>query len=183
MSEAYISQIEIFGFDYAPRNWANCAGQLLSVNQNQALFSLLGTTYGGDGLTTFAHPDLRGRVPVGFGQGPGLPNYDLGQRSGEENHALSTTEMPVHNHFINADATTTSGLVNTPSSSVTLGKGTGTAPSGAFAVNLYNSAAPGTTLNPATIGLAGGGQPHANQMPTLTLNFCMCRSGIFPSRN
>jgi microcystin-dependent protein len=183
MFDPYISQIEIFGFNFAPKNWMTCSGQILSIAQFTALFSLLGTTYGGNGQTTFALPDLRGRVPVGMGAGLGLSNYIQGQAGGEQNHTLVTNEIPIHNHFINADATTTSGLVNAPTSSVTLGRGSGTSPGGAFGVNLYNTASPGSALNPAAIGNAGNNQAHENRMPTLALNFCMCINGVYPSRN
>lgn len=183
MSEAYISQIEIFGFNFAPKGWAFCAGQTLSIQQNQALFALLGTTYGGNGVQTFALPDLRGRLPLGYGQGPGLSNYDLGQAGGTEAVTLLQNQVPPHTHLLNADAATTSGLTNTPSSSRTLGQSSGSAPSGNFAVNIYGTASVAPRLNAAAVSIAGQSQPHSNLMPTLGLNLCICLVGIFPSRN
>ena len=182
MSEAYVSQIEIFGFAFAPKFWATCSGQILSIQQNEALFALLGTTYGGNGVQTFQLPDLRSRIPVGWGQGTGLSQYDLGQVSGTEAVNLAANQLPMHNHLLNADATTTSGITNTPSSSTTLGRSGGSAPSGAFSVNIYGTTT-GSTLNGAAVGGVGGNQAHSNLMPTLGLNFCICMSGIFPSRS
>jgi microcystin-dependent protein len=186
MSEPYISQIEIFGFGFAPKNWANCAGQVMPISQNQALFSLLGTTYGGNGVQTFALPDLRGRVPISMGQGPGLPAYSEGQVGGEETHVLQTGEMPLHTHLIMADAATTTGIVNTPASNLSLGQSSGQPPSGsAFAVNIYNTAAPGqgSALAPGAIGTTGNNQAHENRMPYLGINVCICLFGLFPSRD
>jgi microcystin-dependent protein len=186
MSEAYISQIEIFGFSFPPKNWANCSGQIMQISQNAALFSLLGTTYGGNGVQTFALPDLRGRVPISMGQGAGLPNYSEGQVGGEETHVLQTSEMPSHTHRMMADATTTTGIVDTPAANLSLGQSSGKPPTGSgFAVNIYNTAAPaaGSALAPGAIGSTGSNQAHENRMPFLGINFCICLSGIFPSRN
>jgi microcystin-dependent protein len=186
MSEAYISQIEIFGFSFPPKNWAACAGQIMPIQQNQALFALLGTTYGGNGQTTFALPDLRGRVPISMGQGPGLPNYSEGQVGGEETHVLQTGEMPSHTHFMAADATTTTGIVNTPAANLSLGQSSGQPASGTpFAVNIYNTAAPasGSALAAGAIGTTGSNQAHENRMPYLGMSFCICLVGVFPSRN
>ena len=114
MAQPFLSQIEAFPFNFAPKGWAFCAGQLMPINQNQALFALLGTTFGGDGVRTFALPDLRGRLANGFGQGAGLANYPLGQRGGEEAHTLTTAETPTHSHLINADSNGTTGGASTP---------------------------------------------------------------------
>ena len=123
MAQPFLSQIEAFPFNFAPKGWALCAGQIMPINQNQALFSLLGTTFGGNGTTTFALPDLRGRLANGFGQGSGLANYTLGQRGGEETHTLSGTETPAHSHLVNAVKNGTTGGTSTPGGGVTLGEG------------------------------------------------------------
>lgn len=186
MSEAYISQIEVFGFPFPPKNWSACAGQTLAIAQNQALFSLLGTTYGGNGTTTFALPDLRGRVPISMGQGPGLPNYTEGQAGGEEMHVLQIGEIPLHTHRMMADANTTANIVEVPAANLSLGQSSGTPPTGpGFQVNIYNTAAPtsGSALAPGAIGTTGNNQPHENRMPFLVTNFCICLFGLFPSRN
>jgi len=179
MSDAYIAEIRIFGFNFAPKSWANCSGQLVSIAQNTALFSLLGTTYGGNGQTTFALPDLRGRAPIHWGQGAGLSPVTLGQFSGEENHTLLTTEMPMHNHTFQA---TTAAATKKP---VNLGL---------FADDVDSQAvdyfatfnAPGSSyvnLNPLSMPPMGGSQPHNNMQPYLVLNICICMFGIYPSRN
>ena len=180
MSTPFIGEIRLFGFNFAPRGWAFCQGQLLSIAQNTALFSLLGTTYGGNGQTTFGLPDLRGRVPVGQGQGPGLPTVTLGEQSGEVNHTLIATEMPAHNH-------TATTQINASGSA-----GNSTNPSGNFPAvsttrdSVYANAS-GATMNASagqtTIGNAGGSQPHNNMQPYLGLNFSIALQGIFPSRN
>jgi microcystin-dependent protein len=173
----FLGQIEIFSFGFAPKGWAQCNGQLLPINQNQPLFSLLGTTYGGDGRTTFGLPDMRSRV--GIDQGAG---FTLGQRGGEENHTLIMSEMPSHNHGIMADST--SGTTETPATNTVLGVGNGASnPGAAFQVLNYSNGAPGTTLWSGSLGNNGGSQPHPNLMPYLVLNMCIALSGIFPSQN
>lgn len=167
MSEQFIGEIRAFGFGFAPKDWAQCNGQILAINQNQALFALLGTTYGGNGVTTFALPDLRGRAPIHWGNG-----FTLGQAAGEENHTLISSEMPMHTHIVN-------GSNNGPSTK---------APAGALWANDTNapafaSGSPTTTLNAGAIGVAGGSQPHSNMQPYTTLNYCIAIAGIFPSRN
>ena len=143
MAQPFLGEIEAFAFNFAPKGWALCAGQLLPINQNQALFSLLGTTYGGNGTTTFALPDLRGRIANAFGQGQGLGNYSLGQTGGEESHTLTLSEMAAggHTHSISATVNGKTGGTNVPSNAVGLGSGyaseTGSPP-----VNIYSSAAP-----------------------------------------
>lgn len=169
MSEPFIGEIRIFGFNFAPRGWANCAGQILSIAQNTALFSLLGTTYGGNGQTTFALPDLRGRAPLNFGQGPGLSNYTLGQSSGTETVTLTQNEMPQHNHGVNASSQPANAT--RPGNAFPSGGGT------------YQTAPDGTTMAQQMIALAGGSQPHNNLQPYLALNICIALEGIFPSRN
>jgi microcystin-dependent protein len=166
MSEPFIAEIRIVAFDFAPRGWALCNGQMLPINQNQALFSLLGTTYGGDGMTTFALPDLRGRSPAH----PGT-QITLGERGGEENHTLTSSEMPTHNHPAKGD--TASASASSPTGNVWA----------ASADNPFSSSAPNTALNAASVGAAGGSQPHPNLQPYLAVNFVIALQGIYPSRN
>ncbi len=164
MSEPFLSEIRIFSFNFAPKGWAMCNGQLLPINQNQALFSLLGTTYGGNGQTTFALPDLRGRVPIHFG------SHTLGERAGEEAHTLNLNEMPAHLHQEMASSSV-GDAVNPIGAAL------------ASASNVYRMADSLTSLNPASVSNVGGSQPHENRQPFLTLNFCIALQGIFPSRN
>jgi microcystin-dependent protein len=186
MSEPYLGQVEVFSFNFAPQNWTTCSGQLLQISQNQALFSLLGTTYGGDGIRTFGLPDLRGRFAVGWGQGHGLSDYTLGEVGGQETHTINIGEMANHNHgwMVNSSTPATANTA-VPSTSVVLGQTTGVPAQGAlFSLLLYNSTGtPSGTLDSHTIGLAGGSQPHDNRMPYLTLNFCIALRGGYPSRN
>jgi len=169
MSQPFIGEIRMFGFDFPPRGWALCNGQTLSIAQNAALFSILGTTYGGNGTTTFQLPNMQSRIPYNWGQGPGLSNYSLGQVGGEENHTLLTSEIPLHNHLVNA--------VNAASN----------VPGAAGNKWCQNNNAYGTPLNgvvPASdIGFTGGSQPHANLAPYLVVSFCIALVGTFPSRN
>ncbi len=169
MSEPFLGQISIFGFNFPPRGWATCSGQILPIAQNTALFSLLGTTYGGNGQTTFALPDLRGRVPVGFGQGPGLSNVQLGQQAGTEVVTLTSAQLAPHPHGVAASNAAA----------------TGSRPGGNFlsAGGAFTNASDGTTMNPGMIQNAGGGQPHENRQPYLGVNVCIALEGIFPSRN
>lgn len=171
-----IAQILFFGANFAPRNWAFCNGQLLAIVQNTALFSILGTTFGGDGRTTFALPDYRGRVPMGFGQGPGLPDIDLGEVSGLQAITLTTAQMPSHTHAATPTiaATHTNAVSNNPAGNI-------------FAVtnaSTYNNA-PNSTASgaSASLGNSGGGQPFSILNPYLTVNFIICLFGVFPSRN
>lgn len=180
MNEPFIGQICLFGFNFAPRGWALCNGQLLPIAQNTALFSLLGTTYGGDGSSTFALPNLQSRVVVGQGQGPGLSSYSMGQTGGAESVTLLSTQMPSHNHQLNASNST--GATNTPTNNV-LAASYGALEDGTqVTVNTYSGSA-NTTLSPSSIGAAGGNQPHENRQPFLTMNYCIALQGIFPSRN
>ncbi len=168
MSEPFLAEIKIFSFNFPPKGWAFCNGQILPINQNQALFSILGTTYGGNGQTTFALPNLQGRVPNHVGSG-----FALGQTGGETAHTLITSELPAHNH-VPVGSSTSPGTSADPT-----GHLWAVAPNSA---NQYNANA-NTSLNSACVVAAGGNQPHENQAPFLVLNFCIALQGIFPSRN
>lgn len=166
MSEPFLSEIKIFSFNFPPKGWALCNGQLLPVNQNQALFALLGTTYGGNGQTTFALPNLQGRVPIHTGNG-----HNLGTTGGSRSVTVSLQQLPTHAHALNA--------TNADQNRTALPTGNFLGPVN----NLYaapNSLGP---LNAASVTSLGGSQPHNNMMPYLTLNFCIALQGIFPSRN
>lgn len=172
MADPFVAEIRIFPFNYAPRGWASCDGQLMPISQNTALFSLLGTTYGGDGRTTFALPNLRGRVPMMWGQGPGLSRRDLGESAGAANVTLAASELPTHTHTVKAG-----GEADTASPS-------GAAWAAASAVTnqpLYGDPADSTATmanafaDPAT-------QPHNNMQPYLTMHFCIAMQGVFPPR-
>jgi microcystin-dependent protein len=168
VSEPFLGEVRMMSFNFAPRGWALCNGQFLPINQNQALFSLLGTTYGGDGLVNFALPDLRSRVPIHFGNG-----HVLGERAGEAAHSLSTGELSPHSHSL---ATSTArATTSQPSPTVML------AQSGA--ANLYGDASNLVAMSAASIASIGGSQVHENRQPYLVLNFCIALQGIFPSQN
>lgn len=167
MSEPFISEIKIFSFNFPPKGWAFCNGQLLPINQNQALFSLMGTTYGGDGRQTFGLPNLQGRCAMHMGNG-----HTLGERGGEQSHTLNVSEMPAHTHVPVGN----SGSGDQPSP-----KGNYWATDNADAV-LYNST-PNSAMSPAAVLPAGGSQAHNNMAPFLTLSFCIALQGIFPSQN
>lgn len=162
MSEPFLSEIRIFTCNFAPKGWAFCNGQVLMINQNQALFALLGTTYGGNGQTTFALPDLQGRAPMHMGGA-----HPLGERGGEQNHSLTLAEMPGHTHLVTASAA--NGSIAGPGVP-------------AAAQDLYGPPAHLTALDPSSLSPQGGGQAHPNMMPFLTLNFCIALQGIFPSQ-
>ena len=169
MSEPFLAEIKIVGFNFAVRGWALCDGQILPINQNQALFSLMGTTYGGDGRTTFGLPDLRGRTPIHVGTNAGA-TYSWGSKGGEENHILTSAEIPSHTHSVNAT--------------------TGDADSGTPAGKLFAHAeeetyAPDgqTAMSTAAVGNTGSNTGHNNMQPFLTLNFQIALQGLFPSRN
>ena len=173
MSEPFLGMIATFGFTFAPRGWALCNGQLLSIAQNTALFSLLGTTYGGDGQTTFALPNLQSRVPLHFGQGTGLSQYDLGEVTGVETVTLTQGQMAPHNHNSTTPATGADANSVDPAAGAVLGTGT----------NIYRVAAASVQMSPTPTSLTGGGQPFSDLQPLLTINFCIALEGIYPSRN
>jgi len=178
MAEAFLGQIQMVGFNFAPSGWAQCDGQLMSISQNTALFSLLGTFYGGDGRTTFALPDLRGRLPIHQGQGPGLSDYVLGEELGEENVTLLSNQIPAHTHAVTTNCVSTGGDSTSPVGRVwskDLGVQTGT-----YSANPNNAT---MSASAVTAAAAGGSQPHSNMRPYLTINFVIAVTGIFPSRN
>jgi microcystin-dependent protein len=167
MAEPFLSEIRIMSFNFAPKGWALCNGQLLPINQNQALFSLLGTTFGGDGRVNFALPDVRGRAPIHVGSG-----HTLGERGGEQAHTLSIAEAPTHTHTVSA--TTIPATTNSPGPTVLTAQST--------SANLYASAAQNlVAMSPQMVANVGGSQAHLNMEPFLTLNFCIALQGIFPS--
>ncbi|HUN43176.1 MAG TPA: tail fiber protein [Acetobacteraceae bacterium] len=176
MTTPYLSQVELFPFNFAPKGWAQCNGQIMSIQQNTALFALLGTQFGGNGTTTFALPDLRGRAAVAFGQGQGLSNYNLGEVTGTQTVSLTIQNNALHSHNVIANPGTTGGT-NVPSANVVLSTGIDT--NGTMTA-IYSSAAP--TVAMAPVQPAGGGAPHNNLAPYLTLNYCIALVGIFPSR-
>jgi microcystin-dependent protein len=181
MSDYYMGELRIMSFNFAPKNWALCNGQQLSIQQNQALFSLLGTTYGGNGVTTFALPDLRTRTPLHVGQG-----LTQGEALGEYTHTLITSEMPQHVHALNANTSVAAASnVSLPTGTTILGNATGKASSGTAPTFLPYSATTTslTPMDPRTLGYQGGSQPHENRQPYLALTVCIALSGIFPSRN
>ncbi len=177
MSDVFLGEIRIFGFTFPPKGWAQCNGQLYPISQNTALFSLLGTTYGGNGQSTFGLPNLQGAAPLHPGQGSGLSNRDLGQIGGTPAVTLATPQIPNHTHPVGASSAL--GTLDDPTANVwapaRLQRQT---------VNLYADAA-GTpvAMSGNTVSAAGGGQPHTNMPPYLVLNFCIALAGIFPSRN
>lgn len=189
--EVFLGMIALFGFNYAPRGWMFCAGQTLSVAEYSAIFALLGTFYGGNGVNTFRLPDLRGRVAVGFGQGDGLPDYRIGQMGGETNVTLTTQTMPAHNHTATATSTSTVNGENTPGTAplpqhhIFAGSGSTTKiyadPAASTPVAMADQAVATTTT--VEIAQNGGNLPHDNMQPYVALNYCIAMQGIFPSRN
>jgi microcystin-dependent protein len=175
--DAYIGDIRLFAGSYAPRGWMLCAGQLLSISDQSTLFALIGTTYGGDGVSTFQLPDLRGRLPVGQGNGSGLTPRVLGQQFGSESVTVLSTQMPSHNHTFSASTTNPSTSAS-PTGNVFAHSNTD---------NIYTplptTGADPQVMNLASVQSAGGTQPHNNIMPTTAINYIMCVEGIFPSRN
>lgn len=173
MNEPFLGMIALFGFNFAPRGWAFCNGQLLSIAQNSALFALIGTMYGGDGQTTFALPNLQGRVALHFGQGPGTSQYQIGQLAGSETTTLSAQNLPSHSHPLNAVSET----------------GETSDPTGAFLANTgaldkeYRISGTGVVMNVNAVGATGGNQPLSIVQPYLAVNYCIALEGIFPSRN
>lgn len=174
MGDQFLGEIRMFIGNFAPLGWALCDGQLLAITSNTALFSLIGTTYGGDGRTTFALPDLRGRFPMHPGMGPGLSPRSLGQRGGQESVTLTEMQMPAHTHTANASSADADQV--SPTGNVWAAE-----PAGSTA--LYHNAAPNTSMNPQAIGVAGGNHSHDNMSPFLCVNFIIALEGIYPSRN
>lgn len=173
MAEPFIAEIRIVGFNFAPRGWATCDGQLLPLAQNTALFSLLGTTYGGNGVNNFALPNLAGRAPLHPGQGPGLSLYDLGETGGSPTVQLLNSEMPAHSHF--ARAADSPATTNDPTNQLPA-----KAPEDTYQDRGGRTP---TTMRPGTVGVVGGGQPHNNLQPSLVLNFVIALQGVFPPRS
>lgn len=172
MSDPFVGEIRMFGGNFAPVGWAFCSGQLVPISENDTLFNLIGTTYGGDGQQTFALPDLQGRIPIHQGQGPGISqNYIIGEKAGVESVTLTSQQIPVHNHALLAstgpanDASGANSVLATPPS-----------------IAPYFAAAPDSNLGAQSIGAAGGSQPHDNMMPFLTVSFIISLFGIFPSQ-
>jgi microcystin-dependent protein len=171
MADPFVAEIRIFPFFFAPKGWAFCDGQLLPLSQNTALFSLLGTTYGGNGQSNFALPNMQGNVPMHPGQGPGLPLYDLGQTGGSETVTLLESEMPAHSHsYMGSQG---DALSRTASGQLVANMA---------GVNGYATPGPVVTMAPQALTPAGGSLPHNNMMPYLTLNFCIAMQGVFPPR-
>lgn len=202
--EGTIGEIRAFAGNFAPRTWLFCQGQSMPLNDNQALFAIIGTNYGGDGMTTFKLPNIASRIVVGAGQAPGLSNYSLGQVIGEENHALNLSELPAHNHQISPTFSTTAGSVNLSLNAVA-SPGDQSNPADKYLaqdlndniyanatnstnlVSLNSNAAKVSNLSPpipqVTIGGSGNSLPHSNIQPVLAVNYIICVEGIFPSRN
>jgi microcystin-dependent protein len=180
MADPFLGEIRMFGFNFAPSGWQLCNGQTLAISQYAALFALLGTTYGGNGTTTFQLPNLQGQVPIHQGSGGGGV-YVIGEASGSPTVTMLASNMPAHNHLVNA-VTSTSGNVAQPAAAYPATvQITGETKGGT--VNTYSTASPNAQMNPAMITSAGGNVPHNNMQPYLVVNFCIAMSGLFPSRN
>jgi microcystin-dependent protein len=172
MSEAFVGEIRMFAGNFAPQNWAPCDGRLLPIAENEVLYTLLGTTYGGDGQTTFGLPDLRGRLPIGMGQGPGLSPRVQGQQMGVESVTLNVAQTPAHTHAFAAGGASSSASPQ------------GLVPAAATGFSFYAAAPTASTwLAPGTVQTVGGGQPHDNVMPSLAVSFIIALAGIFPSQS
>ena len=167
MGTPYLSEIKIISWNFPPKGWALCNGQFLPINQNQALFSLLGTTYGGNGQTTFALPDMRGRAPIHVGGG-----FTQGQAGGQEAHTVTISEMPAHNHFVQASSVVATDTI--PTNALALAQST---------FEIYRQPSNPVAMSPSTITNIGGSQPHENRQPYLVLNFIIALQGVFPSQN
>jgi len=178
MANPFVAEIRIFPFYFAPSGWAFCNGQIMTISQNTALFSLLGTYYGGDGKSTFGLPNLQARAPMFYGQGPGLSQHNIGETGGTATVSLIASQLPQHSHGINClDTPRTRGQVGNPANAIL-------AKTGGNPANAYTSGgAQNQTMAQGVIGPVGGNQPHNNLMPYLTLNFCIALQGIYPSRS
>ena len=172
MADPFVAEIRMFPFNFAPKGWAWCDGQLLPLSQNTALFSLLGTTYGGDGKSNFALPDLQGRAPMHPGQGPGLSLHDLGETGGSETVTLLASEMPSHSHTVRASNEAANDNLPAPATAIT----------SSSRGNVYSTSPANTTMSPQSLAPAGGDQPHNNMMPYLTVYFNIALQGVFPPR-
>ena len=181
MSNGFLGQINMFGGNFAPRGWAFCNGQQMPIAQNDALYSLIGTTYGGDGVTTFALPNLQSRLPVHFGTGPGLSNYQLGQAAGTPNVTLSMAQMPTHNHMI--EATTAAATSLRIGQNLLTGTVTGDSNALFYWAPQSGQLPTPTPMAPGACSIAGGNMPHENLMPSLCITVIIALQGIFPSRN
>lgn len=171
MADPFVAEIRIFPFNFAPKGWATCDGQILPLSQNTALFSLLGTTYGGDGKSNFALPNMQGNAPMHPGQGPGLSLHDLGETGGTQFVTLLESEMPAHSHTLRASLDDADLAIPAPTRSLAKAS-----------ASLYLAANPNTQMAPQALGPAGGDQPHNNMQPFLTLLFCIALQGVFPPR-
>lgn len=174
MADQFLGEIRVFGFNFPPTGWAQCNGQLLPITQNTALFTLLGTTYGGNGSTTFALPDLQGAAATQHGQGPGLSEYFLGEQAGVDSVALLPSEIPAHTHAVRGQTST--GNLQEPAPTRSLAR------SGGATIYTSNASTNLVPMAPQSLGVAGGGQPHDNVSPVLVMNFCIAIQGIFPPR-
>jgi microcystin-dependent protein len=180
MSSPFLAEVTMFGFNFPPKGWAFCNGQLLSISQNTALFSLLGTFYGGDGKSTFGLPNIEGMAVVGQGQSPGTSQYFVGETTGSETVTLLTTEMPSHNHSF--AATSTAGTVLS-SAGNQLAQAFSGGKQASYTGNYLNATAPNVTMSPQCTTVTGSSFPHNNMQPYLTLNFCIALQGVFPPRS
>ncbi|MGA3002209.1 MAG: tail fiber protein [Verrucomicrobiota bacterium] len=179
--DPFIGELRLFGFNFAPVGWALCQGQLLQISQNAALFSILGTQYGGNGTSNFGLPNLQGMVPIGQGSGPGLTPFVPGQTGGQQTHTLTANEMPQHSHALNA--LPVRAVNETPAAGSRPSEGVGGSRGSSFEIKTYTTNSPGTNLNPAAVGAAGSGIAHDNMQPTLTMNWCIAMVGVFPTRS
>lgn len=180
--DGMIGEIRLFAGNFAPRNWAFCNGQIMSIAQNDALFAIIGTTYGGNGQTTFALPDLQGRVAVGVGQGAGLSEWSLGEQQGTQTNTLTVAQMPAHSHLVMCNNSSAAGTLNAPTNAY-ISAGPEDRTTGAPVNTRFATAKDGSTMGNNSLAAAGGSQPYNNMQPTVVLNYIICLYGIFPSRN
>jgi microcystin-dependent protein len=181
MAEPFVGQITVYGFNFAPRGWLQCNGQTLAISQYTALFSLLGTYYGGNGTSNFQVPNFQGNVPVNQGTGSGLSPYSLGQSTGVQNVTITSSTMAGHNHSL--VASTTDGNVAKSAGNQLAKAFTGSKGGASYTGNYLSTTAPNQNIAPTSLSLVGGNQPHNNMQPYLALNFCIALTGVFPSRN